>query len=194
MRKIFKREKSFEWKMEKWNQAKWKMKTYYNNYNYSILTFEVILTCTDVSQKCIEQNKSINCDLNCCFGTPLMLIVCISDKMLHCTWGASALCHCSIATTHYSCSLSYCCLFLISFLYLFRTHPCHHNLNPPKTRGSQYNWNFFRSRAFFYQAEKLKSWEIKRLRIVVRVHSENDGEGGGKCSVLVVDKVIDWLI
>ena len=87
MRKIFKREKSFEWKMEKWNQAKWKMKTYYNNYNYSILTFEVILTCTDVSQKCIEQNKSINCDLNCCFGTPLMPIVCISDKMLHCTWG-----------------------------------------------------------------------------------------------------------
>ena len=55
MRKMFKREKSFEWKMEKWNQAKWKMKTYYNNYNYSILTFEVILTFTDVSQKCIKQ-------------------------------------------------------------------------------------------------------------------------------------------
>ena len=177
MREIFKREKSFEWKMEKWNQAKWKMKTYYNNYNYSILTFEVILTCTDVSQKCIEQNKSINCDLNCCFGTPLMLIVCISDKMLHCTWGASALCHCSIATTHYSCSLSYCCLFLISFLYLFRTHPCHHNLNPPKTRGSQYNWNFFRARAFFIKLKSLKAGKLKdwgwwwefTVRMMVRV-------------------------
>ena len=151
---------SVKWK---WNQAaKWKMKTYYNNYNYSILTFEVILTCTDVSQKCIEQNKSINCDLNCCFGTPLMPIVCISDKMLHCTWGPQ-LCVTALLRLPTTLALYHtvaCSSF--RFFYLFRTHPCHHNLNPPKTRGSQYSWNFFRARAF------LSSWKAIPSKIYGR--------------------------
>ena len=120
---------SVKWKWNK--EAKWKMKTYYNNYNYSILTFEVILTFTDVSQKCIKQKLVINCilDLNCCFGTPLMLIVCISNKMLHCTCiglSNSWLLCCSTATTTLALYHTHWLLLVSQSFFSIYSEPTHH--------------------------------------------------------------------